>query len=418
MRFVFVSDELPRPGMAGHGAMNHEILAWLRGAGHDVSVLLVRPRLHRLVQRYETASVSGIGIQQWRDLVFPIDLKAVFGILARTALEKLPAGFGTSLRKRLRIKHYGQADAVLGAFVTPQQSSWCAAQIETLAPDAVLVDTIFRAPILREPALAQRRSVIIAHDLFYRRHRALRSAGYGLYPAELSQEREADLLDLADGIVAIQPEEAAEFRKMCPNRSICTAPMPAEPCWRPANIARIPDRLVFVGSATLPNLDGLRWLFAEIWPGLRAARPQVALDLVGDCGGAFPILPAGVNRLGRVASLAPVLHRAALAISPLRMGSGLKIKILDYARHGLTTVATAESLAGFAADEAAPFIAANGAAGFAGAVLARLSAPDPDSERQAMAYVTKYYDVEASFAGLAALLGIAPAAAPANAGRP
>lgn len=397
--------------------MNHAILAWLRGSGQEVSVLLVRPRLHRLLQRYETASVSGMGIRQWGGLVFPVDLKAGFGILARTTLEKLPARFGTSLRKYLRTKHYGQADAVLGVFVTPQQSSWCAAQIETLAPDAVLVDTIFRAPILREPARAQRRSFIIAHDLFYRRHRALRSAGYGLYPAELSQEMEAKVLDLADGIVAIQPEEAAEFRKMCPNRSICTAPMPAEPCPRPANLPRISDRLVFVGSATLPNLDGLRWLFAEIWPGLRAARPQVTLDLIGDCGSAFSMLPAGGNRLGRVPALAPVLHRSALAISPLRMGSGLKIKILDYARHGLTTVATAESLAGFTADADAPFIAAQGAAGFAAAVLAGLSAPAPDGERRAMNYVKQHYGLDASFAGLAELLGIAAAAAPGNAAR-
>jgi hypothetical protein len=417
MRFAFITDELPRPGMAGHGAMNHAILAWLRGSGHQVIVLLVRPRLHRLFQRYETAKVSGIGVRQWGSVVFTTHLQAGFGIFARLALAKLPVGLGTSLHKRLRIKQYSHADAVLGAFVTPQQSSWCAAQIEKLAPDAVLVDTIFRAPVLREPPLAQRRRVIIAHDLFYQRHRALRSAGYHLYPAELSQETEAGLLALADGIVAIQPQEAAEFQRMCPNRRICTAPMPAQPCPRPANIARISDRLVFVGSATLPNLDGLRWLFAEIWPTLRAARPRVTLDLVGDCGGALPVLPAGVNRLGRVPSLAPVLHRSALAISPLRMGSGLKIKILDYARHGLTTVATAESLAGFTADEEAPFIAAGGAAGFAASVLARLSAPNPNSEQQAMDYVTKYYDVDASFAGLAELLGIAPAAAPVNANR-
>ncbi len=180
--------------------------------------------------------------------------------------------------------------------------------------------------------------------------------------------------------------------------------MPALPCPRPAGVARQPDRLVFMGSAALPNVDGLRWFLAEIWPALRRWRPQVTLDLIGDCGTALPRLPAGVNRLGRMANFAPALHRAALAISPLRVGSGLKIKLLDYARHGLTTVATPTSLAGFAADPAAPFIAAADATGFALAVMRQLETGHAD--QPALDYVIRHYGTAASFAGLGQLLGI------------
>jgi hypothetical protein len=382
--------------------MNHAVISWLQGSGHEVILLLVRPRLPALLQRYDSAPVVGRGITPLGKFLIVRDLRAILQILA----QKFPNRARAYLQKRFRAAQYGQAETVLGAFASAEQSAWCARQMPKIAPDALLVDTIFRAPVLREPRLAAFRSVIIAHDLFHLRHRALREAGYRVYPPELTQAAEAAWLRLGDAIAAIQPAEAAAIRAMCPDRPVCIAPMPALPCPRPPAISRIPGRLVFVGSATLPNLDGLRWLFAEIWPLLRAENPDVTLDLAGDCGDAFPSLPPGVNRLGRVAALAPVLHRAGLAISPLRVGSGLKIKILDYARHGLFTVATPESLAGFAEDEKAPFIAASGASAFAQAVAAAIAAGNPDHERQALDYVTAHYDVKSSFAGLAELLGI------------
>jgi succinoglycan biosynthesis protein ExoO len=247
--------------------------------------------------------------------------------------------------------------------------------------------------------------VIVAHDVFHMRHLALASAGYRAHPAVFSREMEARLLDLADAVAAIQPDEAALIQKMVPEKLVVSAPMPALPCPRVPGTERLADRLVFVGSDSLPNLDGLRWFFAEIWPRLRTWRGTLTLDLIGTCGKALPALPEGVNRVGQVKNLAPFLHRASLAVSPLRTGSGLKIKMLDYARHGLTTVATPASLQGFPADDEAPFIAAGDAIAFTNAVAAQLRTNRPGTaERRALDYVTRHYSVERSFSGLATAL--------------
>ena len=168
--------------------------------------------------------------------------------------------------------------------------------------------------------------------------------------------------------------------------------MPATGCPPPPATLRLPRRLVFVGSASLPNLDGLRWLFTEVWPLLRGH--GVTLDLIGDCGAAFPALPDGVARLGRSTNLAPLLHRASLAIAPLRIGSGLKIKLLDYARHGLFTVATPASLEGFATAPDAPFIEARGPDAFARAILRQLAVLPP--WQNALAYIARQYSAATS----------------------
>ena len=401
MRFVFVTDELPRPNQAGHLTMNHAIIVWLQSLGHNVTILLTGARLAWPAQRYDIAPVTGPAIAQRGPFIFAASLRAQARAASRQLAARLPPALADRLRGRVRSRRFGEADTVLGAFVTPEQAAWCARYIAAARPDAVLIDTIFRAPVLAAMP-APPRSILITHDVFHRRHQAVTAAGYRPHPAELSRETEAALLNNASALIAIQPEEAELLRAMCPHLPVFTAPPPALPNPRPATQSRLLDRLVFVGSATLPNLDGLRWFLAEMWPELRAARPGLTLDIAGDCGAALSQPPAGVILLGRVATLAPILHRATLAIAPLRVGSGLKIKLLDYARHGLTTIATPASLAGFAADPAAPFIAALTPTDFAHATLRQLDAGAEDS--RALNYVARHYGAAASFAGLAAAL--------------
>jgi hypothetical protein len=407
VRFAFVTDELPVAGVAGHLAFNAAILDWLLAQGHEVVVLLVRPRFVLPVRRYRVVPVVGPGIVSWRNVLVSYRPGDVAAILARFKVGRLPASLAGMVRRRGRSGRYGAVDAVLGAFITPAQSEWCVKYLTGIQLDAVLIDTIFRAPLLADQRLAGYNSVLLAHDVFHLRHRALGSAGYQVHPAILTREIEASLLGSAHHIVAIQPEEAGEMRAMCPAYPVHIAAMPAVPCPRLAGTARLPSRLVFTGSDALPNLDGLRWFLAEIWPRLTAWRPDITLDLAGSCGAAMGRLPAGVNRLGQVRQLDKILHRASLAISPLRVGSGLKVKLLDYARHGLTTIATPVSLQGFARDAGAPFIAASDAVSFANAIAACLQDPHGQTrEQNALNYVSRHYGIEQSFAGLTEALGL------------
>ena len=96
------------------------------------------------------------------------------------------------------------------------------------------------------------------------------------------------------------------------------------------------------------------------------------------------------------------------------MSSGLKIKRLDYARHGLLTVLTPESLRGFAADANGPFLVAADATAFSSAIISKLAEPDPGDAQRAVDYVASHYNVDISFSGLAAALNIPASRSQAN----
>jgi succinoglycan biosynthesis protein ExoO len=358
-------------------------------------LLLTGSRLGGPVQRYALTNVVGPQVRQLGQSIFVTSPEALAGQIGRAVLRRLPPALGTAMR---RARH--KADMVLGAFPSPEDVRWCARAVALMQPAAILIDTIFRAPLLAEPELKGRNSILIAHDIFHRRAQAMEAAGYSVQPRNLTRASEALLLGRARAIAAIQPEEAAVISAMCPEADTFVTPMPALPCPPPETARRIPGRLVFVGSAGLPNLDGLRWFLGEIWPLL--AGKSITLDIIGDCGTAMRRLPPGVQAYGRVPHLAPYLHRAALAIAPLRAGSGLKVKLLDYARHGLATVVTPPALAGFQPDGNAPFIVAGSATMFAEAVRRLTRNPPPPAE--ALAYCTRHYGVAASFAALEAAL--------------
>lgn len=391
---------MPRPGEAGHLAYNHAILSHLAAHGHAVTVVLARPRLEGLVQRTGGLRVVGPGLAAGDGWVAAARPKDAARILARSALSLLPSPLGEALRKRGRAGDYGAADAVLGRFLSEAEAE--AASRLCAGADWVVADTIFRAPALAKLPPGPRRA-IVTHDLFHARHAALTARGLSLFPPALTAEDEARWLAEAELLVAIQPEEEQALAALAPGARVVTAPMPARGIPRPPGLAREPARLVFIGSASAHNTDGLRWFLSLVWPLIRARLPAARLDVAGTVCREIGTAPEGVALLGRVEALGPLLHRAGLAIAPLRAGSGLKIKLLDYAAHGLATVTTTVGAAGFLRDPAWPFVLADDAGDFAEAVV-RLVGSDPLArEAGALAYVG-HYGAESVFAPLLAAL--------------
>jgi glycosyltransferase involved in cell wall biosynthesis len=100
-----------------------------------------------------------------------------------------------------------------------------------------------------------------------------------------------------------------------------------------------------------PNEDSLRWFVEGIMPLILARRPGTTLDIVG--AGAREWVRAldgrdGVIRfLGRVDDVAPHYRRARVVVVPLRVGSGVRVKIVQAmaaARAIVTTTKGCEGL--------------------------------------------------------------------------
>ncbi len=234
----------------------------------------------------------------------------------------------------------------------------------------LLADYAFTTAALPYALRPRSRSAVIMHDRFSSRPEQFRALGTADSVAELDAARETELLGGAEIVVAIQAHEARWVSERLPGRRVVLAPMAVVPAHRPQ--PGQDDVLLFVGSDTVPNIEGLRWFAGQVWPLVRAGAPLAILHVAGSAGGAAGPLPGGIVVHGVVADLGPLYAAAAVVVSPLRAGSGLKIKLIEALGHGKAVVATPITLQGVE-DLADGVVVAADAPAFASEVLRLLS---------------------------------------------
>ena len=181
---------------------------------------------------------------------------------------------------------------------------------------------------------------------------------------------EASILDNFDLILAITEVDAERFRAMNPASAARTIILPAGadiptalPPMPPKNGAL---RLVHIAAMDwLPNQAGLRWFLDDVLPRLDGL--DYHLDVIGkNMPDEFlRIRDPRITVHGFVQDLKPIISQAHVAVVPLHVGGGMRVKILDYWSTGIPIVSTHVGAEGLAdsealelADEPADFAAA------------------------------------------------------------
>jgi polysaccharide biosynthesis protein PslH len=154
----------------------------------------------------------------------------------------------------------------------------------------------------------------------------------------------------ADAVVAFTDEDAQSLGPFAAHtRVVRIAPGIALPPAAADPVGAEPPRVLFLGSFVHPpNVDAAVRLATAILPAVQERVPHARLEIVGDAP------PAAVRRLagdavvvtGRVPDTRPHLGAAAVVAAPLRLGGGMRVKVLESLAAGKAVVATRRALAG------------------------------------------------------------------------
>lgn len=167
--------------------------------------------------------------------------------------------------------------------------------------------------------------------------------------------------------------------------------------------------VLFVGNfAYEPNVDAALYFCRDIFPLILKDVPNVKLFLVGNAPPS-EICSLASNRhievSGRVASLIPFYKHADVVVCPLRIGGGIKVKVLEALGHGKAIVSTSIGAQGLDLSTYRAVAVADEATDFAENVVRLLVHPEErhTQERQALAYagtLPTWDQVSEAFAGL------------------
>lgn len=130
-----------------------------------------------------------------------------------------------------------------------------------------------------------------------------------------------------------------------------------------------PPQIVFTGTMDFrPNVDAVVWFAESILPLVRRGVPDARFVIVG----ANPSTAVqrladvpGVEVTGRVSDVRPYLAASAVYALPMRIGGGVRLKVLEAMSFGLPVVSTTLGCSGTVLEPERHYLGANDSAEFA-----------------------------------------------------
>jgi glycosyltransferase involved in cell wall biosynthesis/SAM-dependent methyltransferase len=189
-----------------------------------------------------------------------------------------------------------------------------------------------------------------------------------------TKRQELELVEAADATIVLSQFERTELRDLVPHANIVVLPLVfSDVDSAPPGFDERKD-ILFIGSFPhKPNIDAVVYFANEVYPLIRAKRPDIDWHIVGSAPtpevlalGESP----GITVHGFVNDIDPLFRSVRATVAPLRYGAGIKGKIATSLAYGVPCVATSVAAEGMEVRDGEQLIVADSAAQMAEAILA------------------------------------------------
>ena len=360
----------------------HSLLLAMRRHGYEVSLF----HLAAAGVRERRQVRSDYPDLHFHFMTIPIldDLGNRWNVFDRQARQNLQSTWPTHLSE-------GQS---LEEFAEPTIASRFQKVVRKKKPDLVLIEYVSLAYLAKTVhALPERPRVMIdTHDVQSLRCEYFQNQGWPCW-LRVNSEEEREALSLADGVIAIQSEDARLFQSWLPETRVLVAGHAwAGPMKEVSEADREFPTAGLIASSGRSNLEGVSWFFEKVWPLVVRRFPKAKFKLAGTIGELPQVedwqkVP-GIEVLGRIERPIDFYRQIDVAINPTHVPSGLKIKSVEAIGAGCCLVTNSVGAAGLESLVDRSIRVADDANGFANHLKTWFS--DPASRVQAAQYALEY----------------------------
>jgi len=264
--------------------------------------------------------------------------------------------------------------------------------------------------LFKNPYLSAVHTIISCHRCItasYEKYREMKEVRLRLYLKSLPQLRglrkyEFNMYRSADRILVLTAQDRFTMQYYAPDLAVSVSPsgVDIEDLQQHPLVPK-ESIILMTGYMRDPaNEDGVEWFYNNIWLLLRERHPKIKFYIVGaDPSPRIKKIGKSDNRIvvtGQVKDIGPYRNRARVLVSPVRLGSGMRTKVLEAMAFGLPVVSTSLGVAGIDAQTGENCFVADTPELFAQSIDWLLSDRSLSARmaRQALKLVKNKYDLE------------------------
>ena len=357
LQILVITNRLPWPLNDGGNIATYHVLQHLSRFGHAVTLASLNTKKHH----ENPAHLANVADVHTTDIDTTVSLfgllKGLFGKVPYNISRFISDEFAALLQRLLTQKQYDVVQ-LEGIYLT------------TYLP---LIRQYSKAKVVLRAHNAEHRIWERVGKNEYLPHRKL----YLTYLAKSIQKFEVEHACLFDGIIAITEDDAAWFRQLCPQKPVRAIPAGVHlVSHEQAELQELPQNVAILGSLEwAPNVQGLEWFLANVWPLVLQKLPQAHLHIAGKNPPAklLSLKVPNTTMHGTVPNATAFLLAHPVLAVPLLAGGGMRLKVVEAMALGRCIVSTTIGAEGIPAEDKKHLLLADSAEDFANALVAALT---------------------------------------------
>lgn len=180
-----------------------------------------------------------------------------------------------------------------------------------------------------------------------------------------------------DRCMMVSKDDEEKLKKVAPTvKTVVIPPSVDTSYFTPHENIPEPYSILWLGALSwLPNIDSLTWFVKKIFPLILRRCPSATLYVVGSgkINESKFIFPPRVKFIGFVEDIRESISKCAVAVVPLRIGSGVRLKLIELFAMGKPVVSTTLGAEGTGAKHGEHLLLADSEEDFASSVLQLLN---------------------------------------------